>query len=262
MDDGFIVSECILISLFKMKGQILYCFGQIRKFNFFLCILHFIIISIANAQNNNWPVTLYGGNGSSYESAPVINGYLILNNKELKGLVHRIYLKGSSYDTLLNSDTLYGRIKLYILGKHVDIELSKTNVVSVPSSYILSIVGTSYEKYYPHIPLTRWVILSPDKYLPFGRLISQKNGILIYDSSKKDTADGAYFCPMYLHNGYEEIEINYPFSSTNKTLRKFIKKRYDVDLDLSKEGFKNDRLLVDYILEQENILLNKKRQNN
>jgi hypothetical protein len=229
---------------------------------FQLLILQLYIFSIANAQDNNWPVTVYGGRGSNYETAPVIKGYLILNSKNLKGLVHRIYLKGSSYDTLLNSDTLYGRINLYLLGSYIDIELSKTNVVSVPSTYILFIVGTSYEKYYQHVPLTKWIILSPDKFLPFGRLIAQKSNVLIYDSSMKDTLDGGYFCPMYLYNGYEEIEINYPFSSTNKTLRKFIKKRYGVDPDLSKEDLKNARLLVDYILEEENKLLNKKRQNN
>jgi hypothetical protein len=245
-----------------MKSQELYWFGQIRKFSFFLCILNFIIISIANAQVSNWPVTLYGGNGSAYGSAPVINGYLIVNSKNLEGLVHRTYLKGSTLDTLLNSDTLYGRIKLFILGKHIDIELSKSNVVSVPSSYILFIVGTSYEKYYSHIPLTRWVILSPERYLPFGRLVGQKNDVLIFDSSKKDTVDGGYLCPMYLHNGHEEIEINYPFNSTNNTLRKFIKKRYGVDPDLSMEGLNSDHLLVDYILKKENILLDKKKKNN
>ncbi len=229
-----------------------------------LLILQFFILSIASAQNNNWPVTVYGGKGSSYETAPVIKGYLIVNSKYLKGLIHRTYLKGSSLDTLLNSDTLYGRIKLCLLAKpyHIDIELSKINVVSVPSSYILSIIGTSYESYYSHVPLTSWIILSPVKFLPFGRLIAEKNNVLIYDSSEKDTVGDGYLCPMYLHNGYEEIEINYPFSSTNKTLRKFIKKRYGVDPDLSKEDLKNAHLLVDYILEQENMLLEKKRTNN
>jgi hypothetical protein len=106
------------------------------------------------------------------------------------------------------------------------------------------------------------VILSPDKYLPFGRLIAKKNNVVIYDSSKKDTLGSGYSCPMTLRNGYEEVEIFCRFCSTNKTLRKFIKKRYGIELDLSKEGFKNEHLLIDYILEQENTLLNKKRQNN
>jgi hypothetical protein len=260
MDDGFVISESILISLFKMKSQTLYLLGQITKFSFFLCVFQFFIISIANAQDNNWQVTVYGGKGSSYETAPVIKGYLIVNSKDLKGLVYRTYLKNSSLDTLLNSDTLYGRIKLYILGENIDIELSKTNVVSVPCSYVLSVVGTSYEKYYTHVPLTRWVILSPDKYLPFGRLIARKNNVLIYDSSKKDTVDGGYVCPMTLNNGYEEIEIFNRFYSTNKTLVKFIKKRYGVDLSSSKEDLKNTHFLVDYILEQENSSLDKKRK--
>jgi hypothetical protein len=183
----------------------------------------------------------------------------------LKGLVHRTYMKDSPLDTLVNSDTIYCRINLYILGSHIDIELSKTNVVSVPNSYILSIVGTSYEKYYPHTPLTRWVILSNEEHFRFGRfgrLIAQKNNILIYDSSKKDMLDGGYICPMTLNNGYDKIEIYYPFCSTHKALVKFIKKRYGVDPDLSKEDLKNAHLLVDYILEQENMLLEKKRTNN
>ena len=110
-----------------------------------LLFLNFFIVLITNAQTNNWPVSIYGGDGAAYGTAPVIKGYLIVNSRNLKGLTHRIYMKDSPLDTLVNSDTIYCRINLYILGSHIDIELSKTNVVSVPISYIESVIGTSYE---------------------------------------------------------------------------------------------------------------------
>lgn len=241
MDNGFTISECIPIKLQKVKSRRWYL----------LCVLQFFIHSIVNAQNGEWPVNVYGGNGAAYGTAPVINGYLILNSKNLKGLVHRTYLKGATLDTLLNSDTLYGRVKLYMLDRRIDIELSKTSVVSVPAAYIISIVGASTENLNKNIPLTRWVILSPDKYPPFGRLIAQNGNVILYDCSKADTVDGGYKCPMTLRNGLEEIEIFSRFYSTKNALRKFIKKRYGADIDLSNEKFQDVRFLINYILEQE-----------
>jgi hypothetical protein len=241
------------------RGNV-YLSELIKKTGVICFLIQFCISLIANAQENNWPVTVYGGKGASYESAPVIKGYLIVNNKNLNGLVHRTYMKGSSLDTLLTCDTLYGRIKLFVLEKHVDIELSNSNVVSVPCSFIQYIVGTTYDKEYMHIPLTTWVILSPDKYIPFGRLIALRNHVSIYDSSKKDTLDGGFVYPMTLKNGFEEIEISDFLSSTNKTLIKFIKKRYGIDVNTSEENLQNRGYLVDYILEQENILLAKRIQ--
>ena len=213
-----------------------------------LCALLLFIYSIASAQSDKWPVNLYGGDGAAYGTSPVIDGYLILNSKNLKGLVHRTYLKGSALDTLVNSDTLYSRVKLYVLDRHIDVELPNTNVVSVPTAYITSIVGASPG----NIPLTRWVILSPDKYLPFGRLIAQKGNVMLYDCSKTDTIDGGYKCPMTLRNGREEIEIYYRFYSTKNALRRFIKKRYGADIDLSNKKFNDERSLINYIVEQEN----------
>ena len=235
------------------------------KYSLLLCALQFFTTSAANAQNDKWPVTIYGGESGLYAGAPVINGYFLVNSEHLKGLVHRTYSKGSSFDTVLNSDTLYGRIKLCLLSKprHMDIELPKLNVVSVPASYILSVVGTTSGNQDEHIRLTRWILFAPGKYPPFGyppfgRLVAQKNNVLIYDSSVKDTIEGGYLCPMILYNGYEGVEIFNRFGSTTGTLRKFIKKRYNIDLDLSKAQSKDAHFLINYIVEQENILLQKK----
>jgi hypothetical protein len=252
-----------------VKSETHHFLGLIVKFVFLLFALPFFAISMANAQNNKWPVSIYGSASGPYENASIINGYLIVNSKNLKGLIHRTYSKGTSLDTLLNSDTLYGRIKLYLLSKpdHMDIELPKSNVVSVPRSNILSIVGTSGENQDAHILLTRWIIYSPGKhssfnYPPFGRLVAQKNHVSIFDSSNKDTAEGGYTCPVVLNNGKEEIGIFYRFRSTIGTLRKFIKKRYGVDLDPSKPESKDVHYLINYIAEEENILLDKKKQAN
>jgi hypothetical protein len=252
-----------------MKSKILHSLGQIIKFGLLLCAIQFYTTAIAVAQNHKWPVTIHGSEGGFYEGAPVINGYLIVNSKYLKGLIRRTYLKGSSLDTALNSDTLYGRIKLHLLSnpRHIDIELSKSYVVSVAGSYILTIVGTSFENQDVHIPMTRWIIFAPGKhssfnYPPFGRLVAQKNNVLIYDSSDKDTVEGGYLCPMTLDNGHEEIEIFNRFRSTIGTLRKFIRKRYEIDLDLQKPDSKDAHFLINYIAEQENILLYKKKRGN
>ncbi|HEV2481860.1 MAG TPA: hypothetical protein VGS79_19470 [Puia sp.] len=241
-------------------------YTKIIRSAFLLCALQLLTTSAVNAQNSKWPVTIYGSESGLYEGAPVIDGYLILNSKYLKGLIHRTYLKGSSLDTVLNSDTLYGRIKLCLLSnpRHMDIELPKGNIFSIPGSYILSVVGTSFENRDARVPLTRWIIFAPGKYLPFGyppfrRLVAQKDNVLIYDSSVKDTVEGGYLCPMILYNGHERMEIFNRFSSTIGTLRKFIKKRYDIHLDLSKLDSKDAHFLINYIAEQENILLYKKK---
>lgn len=239
------------------KWQTPYFWEQTVRFSLLLCALPFFAISMANAQNNKWPVSLYGSNSGSYAIAPVLNGYLIVNSRDLKGLIHRTYLKGTLLDTLVNNDTLYGRIKLYYLNMphHIDIELPKSNVVSVPSSYIQSIVGTSSENL--DAPLTRWIIVEHGKYPPFGyppfgRLIAQKNKVLIFDNSDKDTAAGDYSCPMILRNGTEEITIFDRFRSTIGTLRKFIKRRYGIDLDRSKAESKDVHYLINFIAEEEN----------
>ena len=262
-----------------MKSQILRASGQIIKLGLLLCAIQIYTTAIANAQiyitavpndqNHKWPLATYGRSSGFYKDAPVINGYLIVNSKYLKEVIRRTYLNGSSLDTVLNSDTLYGRIKLYLLSnpRHMDIELSKSYVVSVPGSYILSIVGTSFENQDAHIPLTRWILFvpgehSPFNYPPFGRLVARKDNVLIYDSSDKDTVEGGYLCPMTLRNGYEEIGIFKRFHSTSETLREFIKKRYKITLDLSKPDSKDAHFLINYIAEQENILLYKKKRAN
>lgn len=238
-----------------MKTQIL----QIIKFSFILYALSLFAMPMANAQNKKWPISVYGSEGGHYDGAPVINGYLIVNSRKLKGLTHRTYLKGTSLDTLVNSDTLYGHIKLYSFTskpRHLDIELPKSNVVSVPCSYILSITGSSLDHlYYAEAPPTKWVILPANRYPPFRRLVAQKNNVFIYDSSNKDTIEREYACPMTLRNGYEEIEIDSDlFGSTIKALRKFIKKRYGIALDLSKAENKDAHFLINYIAEQEDVL--------
>jgi hypothetical protein len=60
--------------------------------------------------------------------------------------------------------------------------------------------------------MTKWIIFSHGKYPPwayppFGRLVAQKNNVLIYDSSDKDTIEGGYSCPRVLRNGHEDIEF-------------------------------------------------------
>jgi len=225
----------------------------VRGRRFLLCVLPLFIHLVVHAQDDKWPVNLYGGNGAAYGTSPVIDGYLILNSKDLKGLVHRTYLKGSTLDTLLNSDTLYGRVKLYVLDRHIDVELSNADVVSIPTIYVTSIVGMSVERSNRNIPLSRWVILSPDRYLPLGRLIAQKGNVMLFDCSKADIAEGRYKCPMTLRNGLEDIEIFYRFYSTKNALRKFIKKRYGADIDLSGEKFQDAGFLINYIVEQENL---------
>jgi hypothetical protein len=217
---------------------------------------------MANAQKNDWPISMYGGDGAAYNTSPVINGYLVVNSKHLKGLIHRVYLKGTLLDTLINNDTLYGRIKLDVVrenlggsGRWVDIELAKTNVVSVPTHYIKAIISISQKELNQCKPLTSWVILSSNRTCPFGRLIGQKNNVTLYDCSTKDTSDVEYRCPMTLRNGYEEIEISSPFLSTKKTLRKFIEKRYGVEFDLSNKNVDYVHFFVRYILEQENMTL-------
>lgn len=65
-----------------------------------LLFLYFFIVTLAHAQTNNWPVTIYGGDGADYATAPVIKGYLIVNSKNLIGLTHRIYMKDSPLDTI------------------------------------------------------------------------------------------------------------------------------------------------------------------
>ena len=95
----------------------------------------------SGGANEKWPVSVYGGDGAGYATAPVIKGFLIVNSKNLNGLIYKTNFTSSSLDTLLNSDTLYGRIKLYVLGKNIDIQLSRSSVVSIPSSYIDWIIG-------------------------------------------------------------------------------------------------------------------------
>jgi len=239
------------------------CTSQLSKFGILLCALPLFTLSMANAQNKKWPVTVYGASSGEYANAPVVNGYLIVNSRNLKGLLHRTYMRNTYVDTVLNSDTLYCRIKLDVINRprHIDIELPGSDVISIPASYILAIVGTSFENQDADVPLTRWIIVAHGKYPPlgyppFGRLIAQKNKVLIYDNSDKDTAAGGYSCPMILRNGSEEIEIFNRFRSTVGTLQKFVKKRYGIDLDRSKPESKDAHFLINYIAEQENTLLN------
>lgn len=216
------------------------------------------INSIAVAQEIRWPVVHYGGRGVSYETAPKMSGYIMLNTRYLKGLMHRTYMAEARFDTLVNSDTLRGRINLFILGGFVDIELSNQNVVSVPHYYITSIVGSSLPKIIKS--LTRWVIISPRAYNPFGRLLAQKGNMTIYDNSQWDSSYRKYECPMFFRNGHEEIKINSMFGSARKTLIKFIKKRYAVDF--SKNRLIDERALIQYVLIRESEMENEKNELN
>ncbi len=86
--------------------------------------------------------------------------------------MHRTYMAESRFDTLVNSNTLRGRINLFIWAGYVDIELENQNVVSVPNYYITLIVGSSLPKIIKS--LTRWVIISPALISPLVACLPKK----------------------------------------------------------------------------------------
>src|SRR5436309_1731206 len=105
----------IKLSFNDMKRGKLYLMAAITRLVFPLGIFIFFFNLSTTAQNEKWPIVTYGTHGGGYQEAPIIQGYLILTSKSLKGVMHRTMTTKLVLDTVVNSDTLFGRIKLHVL---------------------------------------------------------------------------------------------------------------------------------------------------
>ena len=195
-----------------------------------------------------WPVTMYGGEGGSYASSHIIKGYIIVKKDSLKGLYHRTFEKGLSLDTLLMNDTIICRIKLFSLHGFTDIMINNSNVLSIPNRYISGFYGTN--RLIDSINITKWVILF-NRYFPYGRLIAKRGKVTIYDNNDVDTSHNKYRTPFAIINGSDTLYIKrYLLNSAKYNLFIFIKKQYSENIN--ENYFKNEKEMIDYILEKEN----------